>query len=75
MAFLSSLGRRIPQQWRGGDQSILDEIKNRTPTDPVRFKWVYDERSRIVELFERGDDQFVPFYVGKRKNWRIPRGG
>jgi len=62
-----------PSNGGGYDQSLLNDLTSRMPTDPVRFKWVYDERSRIVELFEQGDDQFVPFYVGKKERIGVPR--
>jgi len=62
-----------PRNGGGYDKKLLDELNQRIATDPVRFRWVYDQRSRIVELYERGEDQFVPFYVGKKDTYRRPR--
>jgi len=62
-----------PENGGGYDQKVLQELNMREPTDPIRFSWAYDKRSRLVELYERGDDQFVPFYVGKTERIGRPR--
>ena len=54
-----------PQNGGGYDQGIIEEINERPANDPIRFSWIYDRRSRMVQLYGVEDYEFVPFYVGK----------
>lgn len=55
-----------PSEGGGYDLQVLRDLKNRNPTDPIRFSWKYSGRPTLVSLYEEVRDSITPFWVGKK---------
>ena len=55
-----------PSEGGGYDLQILRDLKNRNPTDPIRFSWKYSGRPTVVSFYEEVRDSITPFWVGKK---------
>ncbi len=58
----------LPEEGGGYDTEKLGFLDEIDPNLPIRFSWSYDFRPRIDKFIEDEDDEdeFVPFYVGKK---------
>ena len=55
-----------PSEGGGYDLQILQDLKNRNPTDPIRFSWKYSSRPTVVSFYDEVRDSITPFWVGKK---------
>ena len=55
-----------PSEGGGYDLQILRDLKNRNPTDPIRFSWKYSSRPTVVSFYDEVRDSITPFWVGKK---------